>query len=56
MWQSHVEIKYYSVAYFDCVTAFEVPYLRTSIKGGAQTRCVNAAEFGGVRLNTVTCC
>ena len=24
MWQSRVEIKHYSVTYFDCVTAFEV--------------------------------
>ena len=24
MWQSWVEIEHYSVAYFDCITAFEV--------------------------------
>ena len=27
MWQSHVEIKYYSVMYFNRVTAFKVLYL-----------------------------
>ena len=37
MWQSHVENEHYSVVYFDCVTVFEVAYLRTSVKGGAQT-------------------
>ena len=26
MWQSHVENEGYSVAYFDCITVFEVPY------------------------------
>ena len=23
MWQSRVEIEHYSIAYFDCITAFE---------------------------------
>ena len=39
-WQSRVEIKYYSVAYFDHVTVFKALYLQTFIKGGAQTRGV----------------
>ena len=26
MWQSHVEIEDYSVAYFDRIAAFKVPY------------------------------
>ena len=26
MWQSRVEIEGYSIAYFDCIVAFEVPY------------------------------
>ena len=26
MWQSHVEIEGYSVAYFDRIVAFEAPY------------------------------
>ena len=54
MWQSHVEIEYYSVAYFDRVTALKAPYLRTSVKGGAQTRCVIAsiaAAFYALRLS-----
>ena len=25
-WQSRVEIKGYSIAYFDCIAVFEVPY------------------------------
>ena len=29
--------------YFDCVTVFKVPYLRTSVKSAAQTCCVNVA-------------
>ena len=33
------------VAYFDRVTAFKVLYLWTSIKGGAQTRCVSVAAI-----------
>ena len=35
MWQSHVEIKGYSVAYFNCIAVFEAPYRWTSVKGGA---------------------
>ena len=26
IWQSRVEIEGYSVAYFNCITAFEAPY------------------------------
>ena len=32
MWQSHVEIKGYSVAYLDRIAAFVVPYCWTSLK------------------------
>ena len=32
MWQSRVEIEHYSVVYFECNTAFVVPYRRTSVK------------------------
>ena len=35
VWQFHVEIEGYSVAYFDHITVFEVPYRWTSVKGGA---------------------
>ena len=31
LWQSRVEIKYYSVAYFYCITAFETLYHRTFV-------------------------
>ena len=42
VWQSRVEIEGYSVAYFACIAAFEVPYRRTSVEGGAHTRFVDA--------------
>ena len=41
MWQSRVEN--YSVAYFDRITAFEMRYLRTSIKGRTHMWCVVAS-------------
>ena len=37
-----VEIENYSVAYFNCITVFEVPYCWTSIKGGVHTCLVDA--------------
>ena len=37
MCQSHVEIKGYSVKYFDRTVTFKVPYHLTFIKGGAHT-------------------
>ena len=45
MWQSQVEIKDYSVAYFDHVTAFVALYRSISVKGGAHTRYV---ELSGI--------
>ena len=42
MWQSRVEIEGYSVAYFDHIVAFEVPYRWTSIKGGDHMRFVDS--------------
>ena len=45
MWQSQVEIQHYSVVYFNCITAFEVLYHRTSIKSGADMRCVNVVSI-----------
>ena len=41
MWQSRVEIEHYFVAYFDCITAFEVLWRRTSVKGGALGKFMN---------------
>ena len=35
MWQSHVEIDGYSIAYFDRIAVFEVPYRWTSVKDRA---------------------
>ena len=45
MWQSRVEIEHYFIAYFDRIAAFEALYRRTSVKGGADTRCVNVASI-----------
>ena len=39
MWQSQVEIKHYSIAYFNCITAFEAFLRRTSVKGRAHYIC-----------------
>ena len=44
MWQSWAEIDYYSIAYFDRITAFEVLKCRTSTRGGAHTCCVNMSS------------
>ena len=45
MWQSHVEIKGYSVAYFERITAFEAPYHGTSGKDGAHMRFVDSLDI-----------
>ena len=45
MWQSCVEIEGYSVAYFDCITAFEAPYRWTSIKGVAHMRFIDSLDI-----------
>ena len=42
MWQSCVEIKGYSVAYFYRIAVFEAPYRLTSVKGGAHMCFVDA--------------
>ena len=42
MCQSWVEIEHFSVVCFDHVTVFEALYLRTSVKGGADTNCVDS--------------
>ena len=41
MGQSRVDVEYYSVAYFNHVTALQVLKRRISTKGGARTCCVN---------------
>ena len=45
VWQSWVEIKHYSVAYFDHVTALQVLKCRTLDKGGARMCCVNVVSI-----------
>ena len=45
MWQSHVEIEGYSVAYFDRIVAFGAPYHWISVKGGAHTRFVDSWDI-----------
>ena len=42
MWQSRVEIEGYSVAYFDCIAAFEALYRWTFIKSGAHMHFVDS--------------
>ena len=45
MQQSRVEIKGYSVAYFDRIAAFEAPYRWTSVKGGAHMRFIDSLDI-----------
>ena len=45
MWQSQIEIKHYSISYFDCITVFEVLYRRSSVKGEAHTHYVNVVSI-----------
>ena len=45
MSQSRVEIEDYSVAYFNRIAAFEVPYHSTSIEGGAHMRLVDSLDI-----------
>ena len=45
VWQSWVEIKHYSVAYFYHVTALQVLKHRTLVKGGARMCCVNVVSI-----------
>ena len=45
MWQSYVEIKDYSVIYFNRVTAFKALYHRTSIKGEAHMHFVDRLDI-----------
>ena len=42
---SRVEIKHYSVAYFDHVTALKVLKRKTLVKGGTHTCCVNVVSI-----------
>ena len=41
MWPSRVEVEVYSVAYFDHIVAFEVPYRLTSVKDGTHMHFVD---------------
>ena len=50
MWQSWVEIKHYSVAYFDRVTAFKVLQPGTSVKGGAHMHYV---DLSGIHASSL---
>ena len=52
MWQSHVEIEGYSVAYFDRIAAFKAPYHWTSIKGGAHMRFVEYSCIYEARMSS----
>ena len=48
LWQSWVENGNYSLVYFDYITTSKVLYLRTSVKGGAHTCCVEASHIDSV--------
>ena len=50
VWQSRLENEHYSIAYFNCVTAFEVQNLQTSVKSSAETCCVNAATIDATTM------
>ena len=43
MWQSLVEVKHYSIAYFDCITTFKVLWHRTSVKDGVHACCIDGS-------------
>ena len=45
MWQSQVENEHYSIVYFDCTPALKALYLRTFVKGGDRTCCVEASHI-----------
>ena len=45
MWQSYVEIKEYSVIYFNRVAAFKAVYHRTSVKGEAHMHFVDRLDI-----------
>ena len=45
MWQSHVEIKGYSVTYFNYIAAFKVPYHWTSVKGRTHMRFIDLFDI-----------
>ena len=49
--QFRVEIEYYSVVYFNRVTAFKALYLWTSVKGRAHTRCIVVSIATAVTLS-----
>ena len=45
VWQPQVEIKHYSVVYFNRVAVFEALQRRTPVKGGAHTHSVYMHEY-----------
>ena len=45
VWQSRVEIKGYSVTYFNRIAAFKAPYCWTSVKGGAHLHFVDSLDI-----------
>ena len=45
MWQSRIEIEYYSIAYFERITEFDALQRWASAKGGTHMCYVNALMF-----------
>ena len=53
-WQSRVKNKHYSIVYFDHVTTFKVLYLKTSVKGGVHTRCVETSHIDATAQHIIS--
>ena len=45
MRQSRIEIDYYSIVYFECITKFDTLYRWASAKGGAYTCFIDASDI-----------
>ena len=44
-WQSRIEIGYYSIAYFERITKFDVLQRWAFAKGGAHTRFIDVSDI-----------
>ena len=54
MWQSRIEIEYYSVAYFERITEFDALWRWASAKSRTHTRYINALMFDASMKKIVT--
>ena len=51
LWQSCVEIQHYSIAYFDCVTVFEMLQHKISVVGGDPTCYIHLSGIDAPMLH-----